>query len=85
MVTLNKLFKEKVTNTKYSLKVQLFMLKIRNRTTMSNHIRNFRSPIRHLVEAKAPVVVVDDAKSILLENVSSKYNNATFALNQITS
>ncbi|KAH9306605.1 hypothetical protein KI387_011009, partial [Taxus chinensis] len=51
---------------------------------MSSHINNLRSLIRQLAEVKA-AIEDEDAKAILLNNLSSKYNNVVFTLSQIQS
>jgi len=76
---LNKLFGAQAVNAKFSLKLQLFSLKMPAEATMSSHVNNLRSIIRQLAEVKA-VVDAEDAKAILLNSLPPKYSNAIFTL-----
>ena len=51
---------------------------------MSNYINDLMSLIKHLAEIGTKVDEYDD-KAILLNNLSSKYNNALFTLSQMSS
>ena len=74
---LTKLFGEKSTNAKFSLKLQLFKLKMYEETYLSSHINEPNSLMRQLTEIKAPNEE-DDAKAILLNSLSSNYDNTIF-------
>ena len=78
---LSKLFGAQAVNAKFSLKLQLFRFKMSVGITMSSHINNLRSLIRQLAEVQA-TVDEDDAKAILLNNLSSQYDNVVFTLSQ---
>jgi hypothetical protein len=71
-------------NAKFSLRFQLFIFKMPAKATMSSQVNNLRSIIRQLVEVKV-VVDVEDAKAILLDSLSSKYNGDIFTLSQLPS
>ena len=81
---LSKLFGERAKNAKFSLKLKLFSLKMHDQTSLCNHMNNLMSLIRKLAEIGAPVDK-DDSKAILLNNLSSKYNNVVFTLSQMSS
>jgi len=81
---LSKLFGERAKNAKFSLKLKLFSLKMHDWTSLSNHMNNLMSLIKKLSEIGAPVDK-DDSKAILLNNLSSKYNNVVFTLSQMSS
>ena len=52
---LAQLFGVKTTNAKFSIKLQLFRLKMNEETSMSSHVNNLMSLLRQLVEASAKV------------------------------
>ena len=81
---LSKLFGEKAMNAKFSLKLQLFSLKMNDETPLSNHINELMSLFTQLAEIGAKVDP-DDAKAILLNNMSYKYSNVVFTLSQVSS
>lgn len=81
---MSKLFGERAKYANFSLKLELFSLKMRDQTSLSNHINNSMSLIRQLAEIDATVEKYD-AKAILLNNLSSKYNNVVFTLSQMSS
>jgi hypothetical protein len=81
---LSKLFGAKATNAKFSLKLQLFSLKMQEETRLSTHINELMSLFRQLAEIGAKVDP-DDAKAILLNSLSSKYSNVVFTLTQLPS
>jgi hypothetical protein len=76
---LNKLFGPQAMNAEFSMKLQLFWLKMPAEATMSSHDNNLRSIIRQLAEVKA-VVDDEDFKAILLNNLPPKYSGVTFTL-----
>lgn len=80
---LAKLFGVKSTNAKFSLKVQLFSLKMNEETSMSSHINNLMSLLRQLGEAGTKVED-EDAKAVLLNSLPSSYSNVVFTLSQIS-
>lgn len=81
---LSKLFGEKATNAEFSLKLQLFSLKMHEETRLSTHINELMSLLRQLAEIGVKVDP-DDAKAILLNSLSSKYSNVVFTLTQLPS
>jgi hypothetical protein len=81
---LSKLFGEKAINAKFSLKLQLFSLKMHDETPLANHINDLMSLLRQLIEIGAKVDA-EDAKAILLNSLSPKYNNIVFTLSQLSS
>jgi hypothetical protein len=81
---LSKLFGAKAMNEKFSLKMQLFSLKMHEETRLSTHINELMSLLRQLAETGIKVDP-DDAKAILLNSLSSKYNNVVFTLTQLPS
>jgi hypothetical protein len=54
-----------------------------NETTISSLINNLKSLIRQLTEVGAKVED-EDAKSLMLNSLSSSFNNVVFTLNQIS-
>ena len=81
---MSKLFGERVVNAKFSLKLQLFKLNMYEDTSLSSHINNMKSLIRKLAEIGA-TIEDDDAKAILLNSLSSNYDNVAFTLSQLSS
>jgi len=53
-------------------------------TYLSSHINNLKSLIRQLVEIGA-TIEDEDAKAILLNSLSSNYDNVAFTLSQLSS
>lgn len=78
---LSKLFGAQAINAKFSLKLQLFRFKMSLGITMSSHINKLRSLIRQLAEVQA-TIDEDYAKAILLNSLSSQYENVVFTLSQ---
>ena len=76
---LSKLFGGKTMNAKFSLKMQLFSLKMHDETCLSTHINELMSLFRQLAKTGAKVEP-DDGKAILLNSLSSKYRNNVFTL-----
>ena len=74
---LTKLFGKKSTNAKFSLKLQLFKLKMHEEASLSSHINELKSIIRKLTMIGSKVND-DDAKAILLNSLPSTYDNAIF-------
>ena len=66
-------------NAKFSLKLQLFSLKMHDETRISTHINELMSLFRQLAEIGAKVEPYD-GKAILLNILSSKYSNVVFTL-----
>ena len=81
---LSKLFGGKENIAKFSLKLQLFSLKMHNETGLSTHINELMSLFRKLAETDAKVES-DDDKAILLNILSSKYSIVVFTLSQLSS
>ncbi|KAH9321030.1 hypothetical protein KI387_015669, partial [Taxus chinensis] len=81
---LSKTFGAKAVNAKFSLKLQLFKLKMNEGATMSSHINDLRSLLRQLTEVSAQVDE-EDAKTILLNSLPPKYSNVVFTLGQMPS
>jgi hypothetical protein len=81
---LSKLFGEKALNAKFSLKLQLFSLKMQDEIPLSSHINALMSLLRKLVDVGTKVEA-EDSKAIMLNSLSSKYNNIVFALSQMSS
>lgn len=81
---LSKLFGEKALNSKFSLKLQLFSLKMRDEMPLSDHINALMSLLRQLADVGTKVEA-EDSKAILLNSLSSKYNNIIFTLSQMSS
>ena len=81
---LSKLFGEKALNSKFSLKLQLFSLKMQDEIPLSNHINSLMSLLRQLVDVGTKVEA-EDSKAILLNSLSSKSNKIVFALSQMSS
>ena len=81
---LSKLFGEKTLNSKFFLKLQLFSLKIQDEIPLSSHINALMSLLRKLVDVGTKVEE-EDSKEILLNSLSSKYNNIIFTLSQMSS
>jgi len=81
---LSKLFGAKAMNATFSLKMQLFSLKMHEETRLSTHINELMSLLRQLAETGIKVHP-DDAKAILLNSLSSKYDNVVFTLTQLPS
>jgi hypothetical protein len=79
---LSKLFEEKAMNAKFSLKLQLFSVKMHEETCLSTHINDLMSLLRQLAETGIKVDP-DDAKTI--NSLSSKYSNVVFTLAQLPS
>ena len=71
---LSKLFGEKDVNAKFSLKLQLFKLKMHEEASLSSHINELKSIIRQLTMIGSKVDD-DDAKAILLKSLPSTYDN----------
>jgi hypothetical protein len=66
---LSKLFGAKAMNATFSLKMQLFSLKMHEETRLSTHINELMSLLRQLAETGIKVDP-DDAKAILLNSLS---------------
>ena len=81
---LSKLFGENSMNAKFSLKLQLFSLKMHDDSPLSTHINELMSLFKKLVEIGAKVDR-DDAKAILSNSLSYKYYNVVFTLSQVSS
>ena len=81
---LSKLFGGKENNAKFSLKLQLFSLKMHDETALSTHINELMSLFRQLAETSAKVEP-DDAKAIPLNRLSSMYRNVVLTLSQLSS
>jgi hypothetical protein len=81
---LSKLFGEKAMNAKFSLKLQLFSLKMHDETRLSTHINELMSLFKQLADTGTEVDP-EDAKAILLNSLSSKYSNVVFTLSQLPS
>lgn len=81
---LSKLFGEKDLNSKFSLKLQLFSLKMRDEMPLSDHINSLMSLLGKLADVGTKVEA-EDSKAILLNSLSSKYNNIIFTLSQMSS
>jgi hypothetical protein len=83
---LSTIFGEKAVNAKFSLKLQLFKLKMHDEVSLSSHINNLKSLLAQLAEIDSESKVdEDDAKAILLNSLSQKYDNAIFTLTQMPS
>ena len=81
---LSKLFGEKALNAKFSLKLQLFSLKMHDETRLSTHINELMSLFKQFDDIGTEVDP-EDAKAILLNSLSSKYSNVVFTLSQLPS
>ena len=81
---LSTIFGEKVVNAKFSLKLQLFKLKMHDEVSLSSHINDLKSLLAQLAYIDCKVDE-DDAKAILLNSLSQKYDNAIFTLTQMPS
>jgi len=81
---LSKLFGEKALNSKFSLKFQLFSLKMQDEIPLSNHINALMSLLRQLDDVGTKVEA-EDSKAIMLNSISSQYNNIVFALSHMSS
>lgn len=80
---LTQLFGVKSTNAKFSIKLQLFSLKMNEETSMSSHINNLMSLLRQLSEFGTKVED-EDAKVVLLNSLHSSYSNVVFTLSQMS-
>ena len=78
------LFGGKENNENFSLKLQLFRLKMHDEIGLSTHINELMSLFRKLVETGAKVEPYD-AKAILLNSLSSKYSKVAFTLSLLSS
>lgn len=78
---MNKIFGANVVNAKFSMKIQIFIFKMEDKVTMSNHIINLKSLIRQLALVKV-LINDDDVKSIMLNSFLSKYNNDIIIFSQ---
>lgn len=83
-VQLSTIFGEKAVNAKFSLKLQLFKLKMHDEVSLSSHINDLKSLLAQLADINCKVDD-DDAKAILLNSLSLKYDNAIFTLTQMPS
>jgi hypothetical protein len=81
---LSKIFGEKAENAKFTLKLQLFKLKMHAGISLTSHINELKSLIRQLGDTGIEVDE-DDSKAILLNSLSSNYDNAIFTLSQMPS
>ena len=81
---LSTIFGEKAVNAKFSLKLQLFKLKMHDEVSLSSHINDIKSLLAQLADIDCKVDE-DDAKAILLNSLSQKYDNAIFTLTQMPS
>jgi hypothetical protein len=81
---LSKLFEEKAMNANFSLKLQLFGLKMHDETRLSTHINELMSLFKKLVDTSTEVDR-KDAKEIILNSLSSKYKNVVFTLSLLPS
>ena len=81
---LNKVFRAKAVNAKIFLKLQLFKLQMHSEISLSTHINELKALMRQLAEINSKIDE-DDAKAILLNSLSSKYDNAIFTLSQMPS
>ena len=79
---MNKVFGAKAFNAKFFLKLQLFKLQMESETSLSTHINELRAFMRQLSKINSKVDD-DDAKAILLNSLSSKYDNVIFTLSQM--
>ena len=85
-VQLSTIFGEKALNAKFSLKLQLFKLKMHDEVSLSSHINDLKSLLAQLADIDSDSKVgEDDAKAILLNSLSKKYDNAIFTLTQMPS
>jgi hypothetical protein len=85
-VQLCTIFGEKAVNAKFSLKLQLFKLKMHDEVSLSSHINDLKSLLAQLADIDSDSKVgEDDAKAILLNSLSKKYDNAIFTLTQMPS
>lgn len=78
------LFGSKATNAKFSIKLQLFRLKMNEETSMSSHVHNLMSLLRQLYETGSKLED-EAAKSILLNSLPSSYSNVVFTSSQMSS
>jgi hypothetical protein len=81
---LSKIFGEKDENEKFNLKLQLLKLKMHAGISLTSHINELKSLIRQLGDTGIEVEE-DDSKAILLNSLSSNYDNAIFTLSQMPS
>lgn len=81
---LGKIFGEKAVKAKFSLKLQLFKLKMHEEASLSTHINELKSIIRKLAKI-GNKIDDDDAKVILLNSLSSTYDNIIFTLSELSS
>jgi hypothetical protein len=79
----SKIFGEKVVNAKFSLKMQIFKLKMHQERSLSTHINELKSITKEMTKIGNEV---DDeyAKAILLNNLSSNCDNVNFTLPQLS-
>jgi hypothetical protein len=81
---LSKIFGEKEENVKFTLELQLFKLKMHAGISLNSQINELKSLIRQLGDTGIEVDE-DDSKEILLNSLSSNYDNAIFTLSQMPS
>jgi hypothetical protein len=81
---LSQIFGEKAVNAKFSLKLQLFKFKMHDEVSLSSHINDLKSLLAQLAEIESKVDE-DDAKTILMNTLSPKYDSAIFTLTQLPS